>query len=63
MTTILEILAIIAITIGTAFTVIGVIGFHRLPDVYAAARNRESRRVRRGIAVECNCAGYVRRME
>ncbi|MCO5182989.1 MAG: monovalent cation/H(+) antiporter subunit G [Anaerolineae bacterium] len=34
MTTILEILAIIAITIGTAFTVIGVIGFHRLPDVY-----------------------------
>lgn len=29
-----EILAILIVIIGTAFSVIGVIGFHRLPDVY-----------------------------
>lgn len=32
--TILQILAIIAILIGTFFSIIGVVGFWRLPDVY-----------------------------
>lgn len=34
MTTILTLMAIILVVIGTIFSVIGVVGFHRLPDVY-----------------------------
>lgn len=34
MSLVLEIIAIIVILIGTAFSIIGVIGFIRLPDVY-----------------------------
>jgi len=34
MTTISAILAIVIVVIGTAFSIIGVVGFHRLPDVY-----------------------------
>ncbi len=34
MNTLFEILASVAIVIGTAFSVIGVIGLRRLPDVY-----------------------------
>ena len=29
-----EILAIVIVIVGTAFSVLGVVGFHRLPDVY-----------------------------
>ncbi|MEM7332018.1 MAG: monovalent cation/H(+) antiporter subunit G [Chloroflexota bacterium] len=35
MATIFELLAIIIIIIATGFSIIGVIGFHRLPDVYS----------------------------
>ncbi len=34
MTTLLQLLAILVIFIGTAFSVIGMVGFLRLPDVY-----------------------------
>ena len=34
MNTIATILAIIMVVVGTFFSVIGVVGFHRLPDVY-----------------------------
>lgn len=34
MTTVLQILAIIFVIIGTGFSVLGVVGAHRLPDVY-----------------------------
>lgn len=29
-----QILAVVIVVIGTAFSVLGVLGFHRLPDVY-----------------------------
>ena len=31
----LKAFAVIAIVIGTAFSVIGIVGYHRMPDVYA----------------------------
>jgi multicomponent Na+:H+ antiporter subunit G len=34
MTAIAQFLAIVIVIVGTAFSVVGVIGFHRLPDVY-----------------------------
>lgn len=34
MDTFLKILAILAVVVGTAFSVIGIIGYRRLPDVY-----------------------------
>jgi multicomponent Na+:H+ antiporter subunit G len=30
----LKVFAIIAVVVGTAFSVIGIVGFHRMPDVY-----------------------------
>lgn len=35
MTTVLQIIAIIAVLVGTFFSVVGVLGYIRLPDVYA----------------------------
>ena len=35
MTTILQLIAILAVITGTFFSVVGVLGFIRLPDVYA----------------------------
>ena len=34
METFLQIIAIVAVTIGTCFSVVGVLGYFRLPDVY-----------------------------
>lgn len=33
-TTLLQLIAILAVVVGTAFSVLGVLGFVRLPDVY-----------------------------
>lgn len=30
----LKVFAIVAVVVGTAFSVIGIVGFHRMPDVY-----------------------------
>ena len=35
MTTILQVVALVAIILGTFFSVVGIVGMVRLPDVYA----------------------------
>ena len=40
-----QLIAILAIITGTTFSILGVLGFIRLPDVYALACHREGGRV------------------